>query len=323
MNYLISVIVPVYNVEQYLRQCLDSIINQTYRNLEIILVDDGSTDNSGAICDEYEQIDERVKVIHKENGGVSSARNAGLDACTSGGDYIAFVDSDDWIEYNMLEELYKEMIRINGDIIVCGYYIDQQDNTYINSNTKKTFVGNDNILKNCFYNKNFPNALGCKLYNKKIFNKIRFPEGKLYEDMLIILDVLEKASVVHIMPRVFYHYRQQSNSIMNSKTYSKSFEKILACENILKKVEERKPNLINLAYSQLYRHYVYFLDDILFGGISIPKTGVSSVKIKMYFQKNIVKILKNPDIKWKNKLMYLTVSFNLTFYKILKKRLKK
>ena len=110
--HLISVIVPVYNVEKYLRQCLDSIINQTYRNLEIILVDDGSTDSSGIICDEYAQIDARIKVIHKENGGLSSARNAGLDVCTSGGDFIAFVDSDDWLEPDMYERLYETSKKI-------------------------------------------------------------------------------------------------------------------------------------------------------------------------------------------------------------------
>ena len=112
----ISVIVPVYNVEYYLKQCLDSIVNQTYRNLEIILVDDGSTDRSGDICDEYAQIDARIKVIHKENGGLSSARNAGLDVCTSGGELIAFVDSDDWLELDMFEVLYTNLKEKNVDI---------------------------------------------------------------------------------------------------------------------------------------------------------------------------------------------------------------
>ena len=118
----ISVIVPVYNVEYYLKQCLDSIVNQTYRNLEIILVDDGSTDSSGDICDEYAQIDARIKVIHKENGGLSSARNAGLDVCTSGGELIAFVDSDDWLELDMFEVLYTNLKEKNVDIACVGYY---------------------------------------------------------------------------------------------------------------------------------------------------------------------------------------------------------
>ena len=115
----ISVIVPVYNVEYYLKQCLDSIVNQTYRNLEIILVDDGSTDSSGDICDEYAQIDARIKVIHKENGGVSSARNAALDLCTPGGDLVAFVDSDDWLELNMYETLLEQIYLYNADIASC------------------------------------------------------------------------------------------------------------------------------------------------------------------------------------------------------------
>lgn len=316
MDDLISVIVPVYNAEFYLRQCIDSIIKQTYTNLEIVLVNDGSTDNSGKICDEYKEIDSRIKVIHKMNGGVSSARNAGLDVCTSGGDYIAFVDSDDWIESDMFEKLYNEIKRVNGDIVVCGYYIDKQDQTYIKKLEKGIFVGNDNVLKKCFYNKNFPNAVWCKLYNKNIFNEVRFPEGKLYEDMLIILDVLEKTSVVSIIPEAFYHYSQRLNSIMNEKTYHKSFEKILACENILEKVKVRKPDLMNLAYSQLYKHYMYFLDDIIFGRINVPTNGVTSEMIKKYFQKNILEILKNLNVKSKNKLMYIIISLNLTFYKM-------
>ena len=104
---LINIIVPVYNTEKYIRKCLDSIVNQTYRNLEIIVVDDGSTDSSGDICDEYAHKDARIKVIHKENGGVSSARNAALDLCTPGGDLVAFVDSDDWLELNMYETLLE------------------------------------------------------------------------------------------------------------------------------------------------------------------------------------------------------------------------
>ena len=116
----ISVIVPVYKVEPYLRKCLDSIVNQTYRNLEIILVDDGSPDNCGAICDEYAAGDGRIRVIHQENGGVSSARNAGLSAVT--GEWVGWVDSDDWIEPDMYEYLLKNALEQNADIAVCSHY---------------------------------------------------------------------------------------------------------------------------------------------------------------------------------------------------------
>ena len=126
-NELISIIVPIYNVQKYLDRCMKTLLNQTYRNIEIILVDDGSTDSSGDICDEYAQIDARIKVIHKENGGLSSARNAGLDVCTSGGELIAFVDSDDWVDSTMYEEMYEKAEKEDADIAgkgsqqsVCG-----------------------------------------------------------------------------------------------------------------------------------------------------------------------------------------------------------
>ena len=117
---LISVIIPVYNVEKYLRRCIDSVINQTYKNLEIIIVDDGSTDNSSNICDEYTNKDSRVKVVHKENGGLSSARNVGIELAK--GDLIAFVDSDDYIELEMYEKLKENMDKYDSDIAICQYY---------------------------------------------------------------------------------------------------------------------------------------------------------------------------------------------------------
>lgn len=144
MNDLISIIVPVYNVEKYLNKCIDSIINQTYKNIEIILVDDGSTDNSGKICDEYLLRDSRIKVIHKNNGGLSSARNEGINI--SSGEYIGFVDSDDWVEPNMYEEMYKKILYSNADIVDCGYWKEYENKSikYISANEVK-FCG-ENLL---------------------------------------------------------------------------------------------------------------------------------------------------------------------------------
>ena len=122
MEKTISVIVPIYNVEKYLDRCLKSIINQTYKNLEIILIDDGSPDNCGTICDEYAKKDNRIKVVHKDNGGLVKARNTGLDIAT--GEYISFIDPDDWIELNMYEEMIKIADETNTDIVRCGYYRD-------------------------------------------------------------------------------------------------------------------------------------------------------------------------------------------------------
>ena len=136
----ISIIIPIYNVEQYLPQCLDSIINQTYKNLEIILINDGSTDNSGKICDNYAKVDNRIHVFHKKNEGVTSARNLGLDKCT--GDFIGFVDPDDFIELNMYEILYNEQQRTNADIVWCNYLL------YYSANNQLLGEINSNIVYN-------------------------------------------------------------------------------------------------------------------------------------------------------------------------------
>ncbi len=143
----ISVIVPVYNVEKYLDKCVESIVNQTYKNLEIILVDDGSTDNCPEICDEWAKKDNRIKVIHKPNGGLSSARNAGMDSMT--GSYIQFVDSDDYIKSNMIEVMYGNIIKGDYDVCVCNYsFIDESDNVISATDFKKSILKGDEIMPN-------------------------------------------------------------------------------------------------------------------------------------------------------------------------------
>lgn len=222
-NNFISVIVPIYNVEKYLKKCIESIINQTYKNLEIILVDDGSTDDSGKICDEYASKDTRIKVIHKVNGGQSSARNAGIDVCTSGGEFITFVDGDDYLAADMYEYLFNN--KIEGGICCCGIadvskykihdiklhndivdltgsdilekYLDVQLEVYNN--------GKDQSL-------NLSTSFCNKLFSKKLFGKIRFPEGLLNEDNFIILDILNKAVKVRCLPENKYYYVKRLGS---------------------------------------------------------------------------------------------------------------
>ena len=187
---LVSIIVPIYNVEKYLIKCIESILNQTYKNLEIILVDDGSTDSCNKICDRYKKIDKRVVVIHKKNGGLSSARNIGIKKAK--GKLISFVDSDDYIKPNMIEELKNNMYFYNSDISVCDYY-------YI-IDGKRQISDNNNLKRNCItkYKNKFiykPNsAVWNKLYKKNLFEQIKFPEGKIYEDDYILYELLDKAN---------------------------------------------------------------------------------------------------------------------------------
>lgn len=212
-NELISVIVPCYNVEKYLDECISSIVNQTYNNLEIILVDDGSPDKCPKICDEWSQKDLRIKVIHKENGGLSSARNAGLDIAK--GKYISFVDSDDFIEKDFIEFLYTNLIKHNGDISCCGYY------HYFNSDLKEIrhFKNVELSMDSCEGIKKM-NTIGYfgvgswnKLYKNELFENTRFPVGKLSEDWFILYKLIHKANKIYYDSQPKYYYRQRFGSI--------------------------------------------------------------------------------------------------------------
>lgn len=208
----ISVIMPVYNVEKYLAESIDSVLNQSYENFELILVDDGSTDGSSKICDEYKNKDQRIIVIHKKNGGLSSARNAGIDICK--GNYIFFIDSDDTIPFNALELLWNKIRETESDLCVGNFY---------HGDTKEV----EKLPLECMSGKkaleNIYNYNGCfivawnKLYDKKIFDNLRYPLGKIHEDDFIAHIILHKASKVAFVNEAIYNYRVIQGSIMNSK----------------------------------------------------------------------------------------------------------
>lgn len=213
INPLISIIVPVYKVEPYLSQCLDSIIGQTYRNLEIILVDDGSPDNCGAICDSYAENDERIQVIHKPNGGVSSARNAGLRA--SCGEWIGWVDSDDWIEPAMFETLFSAIQETGADIAVCGHWENFRDHIEICGWPVRQILDTQEALGELLRNDRIKNLLWDRLFHRTLFDNIRFPEGRTYEDIAMMHWLFLRADKVVCIPDILYHYRQREGSIVD------------------------------------------------------------------------------------------------------------
>ncbi|PKN51066.1 MAG: hypothetical protein CVU55_13080 [Deltaproteobacteria bacterium HGW-Deltaproteobacteria-13] len=212
---LISVIIPIYNVEHYLEKCLDSIVGQSYRNLEIILVDDGSRDGSGEICDRYASRDGRIKVIHRENGGVSAARNSGLNVAT--GEYLGFADSDDWLESDMYKFLQNDLLSAQADIACCGFFLtfnhieEPNDKSYTHSVLERDealeLLLQDGIIQSHFWS---------KLYKRDLSNGFRMPEGKTFEDIFTQHLIFEKARrvVLHNVPQ--YHYLQRSASISGS-----------------------------------------------------------------------------------------------------------
>lgn len=208
---LVSVIVPVYNVEHYLRRCLDSILNQTYSNIELIVVDDGSTDTSGKICDEYAKKDNRVFAVHKKNGGPSSARNVGLNVCK--GFYISFVDGDDWIEPDFIKTLYSNLLYYKTKIAICAW---RKQNDLIDFNIPPT--GKYHWL-DCF-NK-MPWGVNNKMYDSSLFSNLRFDETLLYaEDQDIFSKLMIKSIYISCIDIPLYNYYNRKDSLMHSNTYN-------------------------------------------------------------------------------------------------------
>ncbi len=214
MNDLISVIIPIYNVEEYLNQCIESVIKQTYRHLEIILVDDGSPDKCPEICDMWAKKDNRIKVIHKQNGGLSDARNAGIDLST--GKYIAFVDSDDWIMPEMYEKMLHTLENENADICACNILACYPDENVVCGNNDY-FVGNSEQTLDLLYSDTkYPVSAWNKLYKRKCWDNLRFPVGKICEDAFTTYLLIHNANYIIQIPEALYCYRIRSNSIMTS-----------------------------------------------------------------------------------------------------------
>lgn len=214
---LISVIIPVYKVEKYVEKCIQSVINQTYENLQIILVDDGSPDNCGKICDEYAKKDHRIEVIHKSNGGLSDARNKGLEIAK--GEYIGFVDSDDYIEADMYEVLYNLLKQYNADVSICNFYTVSQGKISIkNADNGINEYNRIEILKEILLDKNIQSYAWNKLYKKELFDEIKYPIGKKYEDIGTTFFLLEKCNKVVVTGKSEYYYINRQDSIVNNVT---------------------------------------------------------------------------------------------------------
>ena len=212
---LISVIVPVYKVEQYLDKCVQSIVDQTYKNLEIILVDDGSPDNCGKMCDEWAKKDSRIKVIHKENGGQSDARNAGMAVAT--GDWIAFVDSDDWIEPQMYQSMYETMTTTSSDIVSCGakrVWLDGRPSQEVLSVNRNCVLEQEAAIEAMITGNGLVQMPCNKLYRRSLSKGILFPAGLIHEDEFWTWQVVARAKRVAILRDSYYNYLQRSNSTM-------------------------------------------------------------------------------------------------------------
>ena len=260
MDPLVSIIIPVYNVEKYLDKCIASVVNQTYTNLEIILVDDGSPDNCPAICNEWQAKDNRIKVIHQENGGLSKARNEGLKIAT--GEFIGFVDSDDWIEPEMYETLLTALLESKADIAVCNYQVEYEKikNTIPSTKTKDIrHYTAEEVLKLIFTIRGFiRTVVWNKLYKRILLVNNLFPEGKIYEDNYWTPKVIGGATLILTIDSSFYHYLYREKSLSHDicNLYQRLLNKFEMVEKRIKYIHEYYPSLENLAIV-CYQSYCY------------------------------------------------------------------
>lgn len=238
---LISVIIPVYNVEKYLSRCIKSVLGQTYKNLEIWLVDDGSTDRSGEICDKYAHKDKRIRVIHKENGGLSDARNVAIDVMR--GKYVTFIDSDDFVADCFVERLYQCAVRYNAEIVISGHLPTKNSNeTYSLTNQIELFTIEE-ALKELLYQKKYNTSAWGKLYLSSLFSQIRYPKGKLYEDICTTYKLITQSTKIAFDASKLYFYYQNSISIIRSEFNVKKMDYVFNTKILFDFIYENYPQL--------------------------------------------------------------------------------
>lgn len=263
MNPLISVIVPIYNVEKYLARCVDSIVNQTYKNLEIILVDDGSPDLCPQMCDDYAEKDSRIKVVHKKNGGLSDARNAGMAVST--GEYISFIDSDDYVSDDFFECLMNVMNKENSDIAECSvvkFYEDNRFDEFSDDLSVKTYDTQD-AMSALIAENPFHQHVWNKLYKTELVKDIPYAVGKLNEDEFWTYQVFGRANKVSKLNKTMYYYFQRNSSIMGVGYNIRRLDALEGKANRQKYIENNFPELSTQAKIDLYGSCMFAYQSVL------------------------------------------------------------
>ena len=319
MQKLISVIIPIYNVQVYLKKCIDSVVNQTYKNLEIILVDDESPDECGNICDKYAKIDERIKVIHKKNGGLSSARNAGLDICT--GDYVTFVDSDDYVDKKYVEELVYMLENNEADISIANRYDVEDDkiseNIYYLCGKKK--LNSKELLTEFFYDR-IPHEAWGKLYRREVFKNNQYENGlRIFEDLKFIYQLLlsENLKIYSDTSKYLYYYRKRNDSLMQSNYDEHWRNELKFYEETYWRLEEQQKIALSYIYThKCLRNIRKLINDTV---LSNKELRVEIKEIKKHLQNMKLKAYKIPGKKNKIKIFIIKhISILLLIYKKIK-----
>ncbi len=309
----ISIIVPVYNVEKYLDKCVNSILGQTFQDFELILVDDGSPDNCGKICDRYADIDKRLTVIHQENGGLSAARNAGIEVAKSR--YIGFVDSDDYIAKDMYEVLYRNILKEKADLSVCGIYDVYENREPIIKDPQYLILDKVKMIKLILEAKIVSVHAVNKLYKKELFENVRYPEGMITEDAAIILSLLEKTEKVVVDTRQKYYYYHRENSISSMKFSEKDLDTINVWEKNEIYILSNYPELSYQVHTRVCWSYFTVLDKMM-NSQNVEEYRKDKNKIICYLRKNFTFIMKNQYFRVPRKIAAIMLKIYPFLYKL-------
>ena len=303
----ISIIIPVYNVEKYLERCLDSVLNQSYKNLEIILINDGSTDNSLDICLKYAKKDNRIKLINQNNSGISEVRNKGLEAAK--GEYIAFVDSDDVIDKDMFKTLYNNLLKYDSDISSCNYKIFHNKINFDKEEYYNKIFSKEESLKDIISNGVLTNFLWNKLFKKELFNNIKFPKNMIYEDMYVMPKIIEKTTKIVYTNQILYGYFQRENSYVNSFDEDKNKNYFLVINNVYNDLKK-----YNFLDKELKNYKVFSIYSAFLQAAKSNALYSDFMKEKHKEYKKEFKYL-NKKVKLKRKLLYYLLYLDINIFK--------
>lgn len=308
---MISVIVPVYNVEKYLERCVKTIAAQTYKDLEILLIDDGSTDKSGEMCDDFQQTDSRIKAFHKQNGGLSDARNYGIEH--SAGEFISFVDSDDYIDEKMLETLHRLITENDADLAVCSAMdvFEGKEVTQVKE-IKEFNLNKVESYKYMLRGDGIPSACN-KLYKRQTVGNVRFPVGKLYEDGFFTPQILKKVEKTAVTSKPMYYYFRRADSITTKPFRKGDLDVIEAYDKCVKQVKELCPEALPYAEFRYRNAYFNVLDKMLMRDDckEIPEYK----QVVKYLKKHTAQIVKDPGFGKMRKIAAVALKFSVPLYK--------
>lgn len=307
---LITIVIPTYNVAQYIQGCLDSVLTQTYKKIEILLIDDGSTDGTLAICRKYEKEDNRIRVISSEHEGVSAVRNVGSKEAK--GEYIAYIDGDDILEPTYIEYLYQLMERYDADISMCNYIPFWEGKEIpkrkVGDNKEKIKVmTKEQALETLLYQKYFISAVWAKLFKKELFSFVEFPYGKLAEDMGSIYKLIHYSNKVVYSSQIQYYYLQRYGSTTHALSSQQGKDYIEQSEDMVKFIEKKYPHLIHAAYSRCFSSSIQVLSTIAFSEIY----NLSHAEIRNIIKKYRGCVLSNPRTRLVNRGCALVSYFGI------------